>query len=133
MREHPGFLFCKESSIYLFPTTALTVFPTTNLFPTAALTVQSIQSFVALWLICLCSHPLPTTLFFPHFHPLFSHCFHFLLGDVLVKLSFLSEKVFIPCRNTKEWCSSLALLGFLTLRAKFKPPWLSCENTRRHV
>lgn len=54
------------------------------------------------------------------FTTVFSLCFYLLLGDIMVKLSFLCKEVFSPCRNIKEWCSRLVPLRFLTWGAQFQ-------------
>ena len=52
------------------------------------------------------------------FATFFSLCFYLLLGDVMVKLSFLCKEMFSPCRNMREWCSRLVPLSFLTRGAQ---------------
>ena len=78
----------------------------------------SIQPFPPLWLTYLCSHPPLTAFFFSPFKPLLNHYFHLLLRDVMVQLNLLCWEMFIPCRNTREWCSSFCALELCHLRGQ---------------
>lgn len=107
---HPGFLQRLRSTFL-------------NLLPTTAQTVHPIESDP------LPLAHLPLLTLFPHLQPLFSLCFHFLLGDTMVKLSLLCKAAFFPIGIRRCWGSTFVLLSFFTRGAKFKPLQLSCKNT----